>query len=104
MLTSGEEAYAAYVTAVEQREVPEATVTAMWQRLLPHEQRAWEEVALLVALRQAYGHTLPVRQRRAAVCAVCSALLEAGAWYCQRHPEAQIMVMLEEEKNSDATN
>jgi hypothetical protein len=44
--TPGEIAYAAYVTAVEQRRVDAAITTAMWARLRPAEQRAWEATAL----------------------------------------------------------
>jgi hypothetical protein len=44
--TPGEIVYAAYVTAVEQRLVDVAITTAMWARLLPAEQRAWEATAL----------------------------------------------------------
>lgn len=39
---------------------------------------------------------LPVRQRGAAICAVCSATLEAGAVYCPNHPTAQVCILLED--------
>lgn len=110
MLTSGEEAYGAYLAAVEQREIADAIVSDMWARLHPAEQRAWEEVALLLALRQAYGHTLPVRRRVRAWCAVCQEDLAADTVRCPKHPEGSIGILFSieglvcrEEKDSDAT-
>ena len=47
-MTPGEVAYAAYVTAVEWEAVPRPILTAMWQRLKPAEQRAWDAAAQAV--------------------------------------------------------
>ena len=47
-LTPGLMAYAAYVVAVERRPVAHAVTVAMWARLLPAQQRAWEAVARAV--------------------------------------------------------
>lgn len=46
--TPGQRAYAAYVTAVERQPVAAPITTAMWVRLLPGEQRAWEAAAQAV--------------------------------------------------------
>ena len=46
--SAGQRAYAAYVAAVEGRPVSAAITAAMWQRLLPREQRVWEETAAAV--------------------------------------------------------
>jgi hypothetical protein len=47
----GQIAYAAYVTAVERQPVAAAITTAMWARLLPAEQRAWDAAAQAVLAR-----------------------------------------------------
>jgi hypothetical protein len=46
--TQGQRAYAAYVAAVEGRPVTPGVLAAMWARLLPREQRIWEETAAAV--------------------------------------------------------
>jgi hypothetical protein len=94
MSTPGAHAYGAYVTAIERREVSDAILLSMWLRLMPTEQRVWEAVA---EATRAYA-TEP-RQRGAAVCAVCSALLDAGRLYCPVHPQAEVYVELTEESD-----
>jgi hypothetical protein len=46
--TPGHICYAAYVTAVERQPVAARITDAMWARLLPAEQRAWEAAAQAV--------------------------------------------------------
>jgi hypothetical protein len=46
--TPGQIAYAAYVVAVERRPIAAEVTTAMWTRLMPHEQRVWEAAAQAV--------------------------------------------------------
>ena len=46
--SQGHRAYAAYVAAVEGRPVTPAITAAMWRRLLPREQRVWDETAAAV--------------------------------------------------------
>jgi hypothetical protein len=100
MLTSGEEAYAAYITAVEQREVAASITQAMWKHLMLDEQRVWEEVAALLALHQ---HGLHALHRRSAWCALCNLDLPTDAVRCPKHPAGDVCIIFGEEP-PDATN
>ena len=57
----------------------------------------------LFALRRQYGRHLPVRHRGWAWCAHCQRVLEDGVVYCPDHPEAEVIVELLDEEQTDAS-